>query len=97
MAALLYTADALEDLDRLEDFLLESDPTSAVTTPDLITRALEILEEHPYVGRPAGGDLHELVISRGRTGYVALYRYREELDIAIVLAIRHQRESGFHD
>jgi plasmid stabilization system protein ParE len=36
----------------------------------------------------------ELVISKGRTGYVALYRYLPEQDRVDILAIRHQRESG---
>lgn len=91
---LLHSASAFADLDRLTDFLLESDPDSAADTADLITHALAILEDHPYVGRSVSGELRELVISRGRTGYVALYRYREDIDRTIVLAIRHQRESG---
>jgi plasmid stabilization system protein ParE len=94
VASLLYAAGAIEDLDRLTDFLLESDPVSAADTPGLVMRGLGILEEHPLVGRPVSDGLRELVISRGRTGYVALYRYREDIDVAIVLAIRHQRESG---
>jgi len=47
------------------------------------------------MGQPVDGGLRQLVISRGRTGYVALYRYREDIDQAVVLAIRHQREAGF--
>jgi plasmid stabilization system protein ParE len=43
------------------------------------------------------GNLRELVISKGRTGYVALYRYLPEQDRVDVLAIRHQRESGLMD
>lgn len=38
----------------------------------------------------------ELIISQGKTGYVALYSYEEEFDTALILAIRHQREAGFH-
>lgn len=38
--------------------------------------------------------MRELVISRGKTGYIALYRYDEIRDVARVLAIRHQRELG---
>ena len=94
MASLLLSAEALDDLDRLEDFLQQSDPASAASTPGLILRALGILEEHPYMGQPVEGGLRQLVISRGRTGYVALYQYREDVDLAVVLAIRHQREAG---
>ena len=95
MASLLFSAEALDDLDRLEDFLRQSDPASAAATPSLILRALGILGEHPHMGQPVDGGLRQLVISRGRTGYVALYRYREDIDVAVVLAIRHQREAGF--
>lgn len=38
--------------------------------------------------------MRELVISRGSTGYIALYRYHEIRDVVTVLAIRHQREVG---
>lgn len=95
MASLLLSAEALDDLDRLEDFLRQSDAASSASTPALILRALGILEEHPCMGQPVDGGLRQLVISRGRTGYVALYRYREDIDVAVVLAIRHQREAGF--
>ncbi|MCZ2156293.1 MAG: type II toxin-antitoxin system RelE/ParE family toxin [Bryobacterales bacterium] len=58
---------------------------------------LRMLREHPLVGRPAEHGYRELLISRGRTGYVALYKYDVEQDVAIVLAVRHQRECGFDD
>jgi len=35
------------------------------------------------------------VISRGRSGYLALYRYDEDRDRVLVLTIRHQREAGY--
>jgi plasmid stabilization system protein ParE len=37
----------------------------------------------------------ELVISRGRTGYLALYEYDARHDIAVILRIRHQREQSY--
>jgi hypothetical protein len=40
-------------------------------------------------------DLRELVISYGRTGYVALYDYSPARDRVRVLAIRHQRELDY--
>ena len=36
-------------------------------------------------------------ISRGRTGYVALYQYDAATDVVLVLAVRHQREAGFRE
>ncbi len=95
MARLIYTANALADLGRLTDFLLEADPPAALETVELITEAIDILERHPEVGRPVDQILRELVISRGRTGYVALYSHEEREDCILILAIRHQREAGY--
>jgi plasmid stabilization system protein ParE len=47
------------------------------------------------LGRPLHGDIRELVISYGRTGYVALYRFVVGRDEVRILAMRHQRELGF--
>jgi hypothetical protein len=41
--------------------------------------------------------LHELVTGRDERGYVARYRFDAIADIVHVLALRAQRESGFHD
>ncbi len=94
MTAVVYTRQALDDLDRLEDFLLEVDAPAASQTIPLIISAVETLRQHPNIGRRSGSQLRELVISRGKTGYIALYRYNEIRDVVIVLAIRHQREVG---
>ncbi|MGB5082190.1 MAG: type II toxin-antitoxin system RelE/ParE family toxin [Burkholderiales bacterium] len=90
-----YTARALSDLERLCDFLAETDPYSASQTIELILDAVAVLEQHPLMGRPAEADLRELVISRGKSGYIALYRYDGVRDRVRVLAVRHQREAGY--
>ena len=95
MARLIYSEQALADLERLSDFLLEQDLAAALATLDLIEEALAILHRHPYLGRQLDDDLYELVISRGKTGYVALYSFEEVHDAVLVLAIRHQREAGY--
>jgi plasmid stabilization system protein ParE len=95
LARLSYSAGALADLERLADFLVESDPAAAETTIALIEEAVGVLARHPLIGRPVEADLRELVISRGRTGYVALYSFEPLYDTALILAIRHQREAGY--
>jgi plasmid stabilization system protein ParE len=97
MAWLAWDERALEDLVRLADFLAKDDPASAEATFDLIEEAVDVLGTHPLIGRRVSGDLRELVISRGRTGYVALYGYQVAFERVIVRAIRHQREAGFED
>ena len=41
-------------------------------------------------------NMRELVIQRGRSCYLALYRADARDQTAEILAIRHQRESGYH-
>ena len=95
MAALIYTRGALADLERIFEFLAREDPAAGVAAVDVIREAVSILENHPMIGRPAEYGLRELVVSRGRSGYVALYRHLVPEDVVLILAIRHQREAGY--
>lgn len=95
MAELIYSGQALTDLDRLTAFLLEADPASALETTALIMEAVEVLANHPLIGRPVEEGLRELLISRGQSGYIALYSYEDAEDTVLVLAIRHQGEAGY--
>ena len=95
MARLRYAPRATAALERLAEFLLQADPAAALKTAELIVSAVEALADHPLLGRPAELGYRELVISRGRSGYLALYRYDEALDEVLILAIRHQREAGY--
>lgn len=96
MTRWLLAPEVANDLERLTDFLLEADSEGAVETIDLILDALSVLERHPRMGRPLPQGLRELVISRGQSGYLALYNYDEGADMALILAIRHQREQDYH-
>ena len=62
---------------------------------DMVVDALGILAQHPEIGRPVAQGLRELVISRGKTGYLTLYDDDEASDMVLVLALRHQREGGY--
>lgn len=97
MARLVFAPQAAKDLKRLTEFLLDTDPRAANETVSVLIDGLRILKQHPLVGRTIEHDYRELVISRGRTGYVALYTYDVTRNVVLVLAICHQRESGFVD
>lgn len=84
---------ARRDLDRLTDFLIASDPATSAETTGLIISALMTLRDHPAIGRTVEHGLRELVISRGRSGYLALYRFDLSRNLVRILAIRHQREA----
>lgn len=95
MAKLSYSERALTDLERLTDFLIEIDLLVAAETVGLIEEAVELLSRHPLIGRFVEYALRELVISRGHTGYAALYSFEENQDAVLILALRHQREAGY--
>ena len=97
MEKIIYTSGFLEDLDRITDFLIEIDPTLSEETAALIFEATSILARHPWIGRPAEQGLRELLVSQGRNGYVVLYRFRKDLAQVRLLALRHQRETGYAD
>ena len=92
MATLRFTPAALSDLERLAIFLRESDREAAADTIPLILDGLRILATHPLIGRPIDVNRRELLVYRGRTGYVAQYSFRLAADEVVLLAIRHQRE-----
>jgi plasmid stabilization system protein ParE len=96
LATVAYSARALAELDRLFDFIAATNRSAAVNAGEVILDAVRVPERHPYIGRPVRGPLRELVISYGRTGYVALYRVAPRADRVEILAIRRQREAGYH-
>jgi plasmid stabilization system protein ParE len=95
VAAVVYSARALDHLERAFEFLAQSDPTAALTAATAIQSAISTLATHPLIGRRVQGEIRELVISFGKSGYVALYSFLPHLEMVRVLAIRHQRELDY--
>ena len=95
MARVEVTERALRDLERLFDFIAEEDPVRARKQLVSVRRAFELLADHPLLGREAEEGRRELILSRGRFGYIAKYRWLPAEDVVLVLAVRHQREAGY--
>lgn len=95
MATVVCSALSLVHLERAFELLRQDNPVSAVAAADAIRSAIDNLGAHPLLGRRVHGDIRELVISCGATGYIALYRFLVPQDEIRILAIRHQREIGF--
>jgi plasmid stabilization system protein ParE len=98
-----FTPEALEDLDRLFDFMLER-----AQTVEEAMRAYEALEvirtvanSHlsttPYSYRKVGQrpTLRELIVPFGSSGYVLRFDIRTP-ELVLVIGARHQREEDFH-
>jgi plasmid stabilization system protein ParE len=86
---------ALRDLERLFDFFAEIDPDRALAQVSSARAAFEVLADHPLLGRIAEDGRRELVLSRGKYGYIAKYRWLPAEDVVLVLAVRYQREAGY--
>ncbi len=95
MSGVFLSQAALDDLLRLDEFLVASDDPMAGELLDFILDALQVLTHQPGIGRPVEGGLRELIISRRRSGYLARYEFDEARDLVLVARIRHQRESGY--
>jgi plasmid stabilization system protein ParE len=97
MARVQITVRALADLERLFDFLAQHNPKLARERMLSVRRALELLADHPLLGRQAEDGRRELILLRGRFGYVAKYRWVPAEDVILILAVRHQLEAGYKE
>jgi plasmid stabilization system protein ParE len=95
VAKIVYSARALDHIERAFQFLRDRNPDAALNAVAAIQSAVDNLAAHPLVGRRVKGELRELIISYGQLGYVALYRFVVPREEVRILAIRHQRELGF--
>ena len=96
MPQLIWTPEALRDVPRCYRFLAPKNPSAASRAVRAIREGMKIIEAQPKAGRPAekmDPEFREWLIGFGDSGYVVLYRL--EADLAVVLAVRHQREAGY--
>lgn len=80
MPTLRFTPAALDDLERL------------AVAASLILDGSRICATHPLIGKPLEGNRRELLVFRGRAGYVAQYAFIPARDEVVVLAVSHQPE-----
>ena len=88
-----WLPEALNDLERLRDFLLEKDPAAAERAICTIESGTDRFLNFPEIGRPMGDDTgrRELFIPFGAGAYVLRYRiHRETL---FIIRVWHSREA----
>ncbi len=96
MPRLIWTPAALADVQRLYRFLAERDVEAARRVVKALRSGVQILAHQPRLGRPVenmDAEYREWLIYFDRSGYVVLYRI--DNDVAVVLAVRHQRVTGY--
>ncbi len=93
-----FTPEAVDDLVRLYDFLLEKNLSAAERALAAIRNAIEVLRFSPFScckALPDNPFLRELIIPFGSAGHVALFEI-ESSNTVNILALRHQREEDYH-
>ena len=96
MPRLIWSPSALIDVRRAYRFLFEKNPIAAMQAVSAIRQSVKILSRHPEIDRPVDAlepEYREWPIAFGSSGYIALYHHDEQ--IVVIVAVRHQRESGF--
>ena len=96
MPSVIWTPQALADVQRLHRFLLSKSPDAAIRAVQAIRAGVRILASQPRIGHPAEDmdpDFREWRIPFGKSGYLVLYRLDKE--DAVLLALRHGREAGY--
>lgn len=96
MPRLIRSPAALRDVQRLYRFLAPRNPVAAARAVRAIREGMQIVAAQPGVNRPADRmdpEYREWPIGFGDGGYLVLYRLEGE--VAVVLAVRHQREAGY--
>jgi plasmid stabilization system protein ParE len=83
------------DLERIVDHLTQHDASRIDERVAGLVDAIEVLTHSPLMGRPVRQELRELIVGRAAEGYIVLYKYISEIDTALVLAVRSQREAGY--
>ena len=96
MPRLIWSPQALLDVQRLYRFLAPQNQEAAKRAVAAIRRGVKVLSLQPGIGRPVldmDDECRDWIIDFGDSGYVA--RYRLDAGDITILALRHQREVGF--
>ena len=96
MSRLIWSTQALRDVQRLFRFLVVHSLDAAKRAVKAIRQEVKVLEQQPAIGRPMQDmepEYREWLIDFGDSGYVALYRLAG--DEVVILAVRHKREVGY--
>ena len=96
MPRLIWSRQALLDVQRLYRFLASKNVHAAKRAVSAVRQGVRVLTYQSRIGRPVDDmpdEFREWMIDFGDSGY--LVRYRIGSDAITILAVRHQREVGF--
>ena len=87
MAQIIWTVEALENLELIRAYIQQFDPAAARRFASRLVEAGESLCDFPHRGRPVGGENRELM-----TIPPYVLRYRITSETVFILRIRHSAQ-----
>jgi len=91
---ILLSPDAVLDVERVRGFLDERNPDAAKRALAAIWRALEQAQAFRELGAlTADGDIRQLVVRFGSSGYIARYTVLPDTGDILVIRLWHGREA----
>jgi len=94
MVQIIYTRDAVEDLQRLRGFIAEKNPASAQRIAQDLVRRIKALQEMPMMGRPVASAPDPEVIRDMVFGDYTV-RYAIHAQTLAILKVWHHYEDRF--
>jgi plasmid stabilization system protein ParE len=98
MPRLIWSRQALLDVQRLYCFLAAKNSEAAKRAIQSVRQGVKVLGRQPGIGRPIEdlpNAFREWLIDFGDSGYVVRYRVDADAEVVMILAVRHQKEAGF--
>lgn len=91
-----YTLEAEEDLLKLAEFEFKN--TGDTRGTDYLQTMISKLGDNPRIGTQYDEHfgIRQIHISFGKSGYSALYKVHDVIEVVGILRVKHQKEKGYH-
>lgn len=95
-ATIIWLPEAVQDLQRLRDFIKSENPLAAKRAAERITDGVSLLQISPEAGMPVENLIgyRDIILPFGSGEYIIRYRLETSTRVVIV-RIRHSREVRF--
>jgi plasmid stabilization system protein ParE len=91
---IVFSPDAITDIERLRAFLDEANPRSARRAVAAILMAIEGLQELPERGMPTeDAGIRQIIVRFGTSGYIVRYAILTRSSNILITRIWHGREA----
>lgn len=93
-----FVDEARLDLERILEFVAAWHAEHAESIFEALERSVDTLTVNPYLGRPVlrRRGRRELLVGRGKRGYVVRSTIDEIQRLVLILGVRGQRERRYH-